>query len=277
MIVKTFISKNVVLEKLRESNVRIVDCRFQLGNPDMGQSQYVINHIPGAIYLHVEKQLSGVVTEHGGRHPLPHIDEFKRTLQEAGISNDTIVIAYDGGEGAFAARFWWLLKYVGHQNVFILDGGYTEWLASEYPVSEEIHTYPSANYDIHINDEMVVDVEAVRKAISDNVTLIDSRDESRYLGLVEPIDKRGGHIPTAINKVWTEGFNNGHFKDKAEQEARFAELKKDEPVIVYCGSGITAAPNYIALKEAGFTDVKLYAGSFSDWISYVENKIITRG
>ncbi|MGG0716782.1 sulfurtransferase [Robertmurraya massiliosenegalensis] len=273
---KTFISKDVLLGKLEDSHIRIVDCRFQLGNPDLGHSQYVKNHIPGAIYLHLEKQLSGVVTEHGGRHPIPNIDEFKQTLQKAGISNETMVIAYDEGEGSFAARFWWLLKYVGHQDVFILNGGYTEWLSSEYPISEEVPTYPSASYDIHIDDEMIADVEAVRKAISDNVTLIDSRDESRYLGLVEPIDKRGGHIPTAVNKVWTEGFKNGHFKDKAGQEARFSEFKKDEPVIVYCGSGITAAPNYIALKEAGFTNVKLYAGSFSDWISYPENKIITR-
>ncbi|GIN60816.1 thiosulfate sulfurtransferase [Robertmurraya siralis] len=272
---KAFISKETLLEKLEDRNIRIVDCRFQLGNPNAGLAQYQENHLPGAVYFHLEKQLSGPVAEHGGRHPLPNIEDFKNTLQGAGISNKTIVVAYDGGEGSFAGRLWWLLKYVGHQECYILDGGFTEWSASNFPVSNESSAYPQTGYDVYLNNDMVADMADVRRAIAENNSLIDSRDTNRYLGVVEPIDKKAGHIPTAINKVWTEGFTDGRFKAKAEQEARFAEFKKDEPIIVYCGSGITATPNYIALKEAGFTNVKLYAGSFSDWISYPENKIVT--
>lgn len=271
-----FISKDEVLGKLSNDNIRIVDCRFQLGNPTFGVKAYEEGHIPGAVYFHLEKDLSGEVAEHGGRHPLPEMGDFQQVLEEAGISNDTEVIAYDGGEGAFAARLWWLLKYVGHEKVHILDGGFKEWATANYPTTVETHTYPRANFNIHIQEEMLVSVEEVKQATIDEKTiLIDSRENRRYLGLEEPIDKKCGHIPTAINKVWMEAFENGRFKSPDGQAERFADLDKDQPMIVYCGSGVTATPNYIALKEAGFSDVKLYAGSFSDWISYTEHEVHT--
>lgn len=271
----TFISKEETIGKLNNEKVRIVDCRFQLGNPDMGQEQYKKGHIPGSVYFHLEQDLSGVISEHGGRHPLPKIEEFKRVLDEAGITNETTVIAYDGGEGAYASRLWWLLKYVGHEKVYIVDGGFKEWEASKYPIDCLVPEFPLSSYRIHIQDEMLVSVNEVKEAIHDEGTiLIDSRERKRYLGIEEPIDKKAGHIPTAINKVWTEGFNNGIFKTFNEQEERFKDLKKDQHVIVYCGSGITATPNYIALKDAGFLNVKLYAGSFSDWITYEENEVV---
>lgn len=269
-----FISKEEVLEQLSADNVRLVDCRFQLGNPSYGWEEYEKSHIPGAIYFHLEKELSGNVTEHGGRHPLPPIADFRNVLEEAGISNETVVIAYDGGEGAFAARLWWLLKYVGHDQVYILDGGMKAWEAANYSLSHEIPVYLRTIYNIEIQEDMLVSVNEVKQATLDkNTVLVDSRESRRYLGLEEPIDKKCGHIPTAINKVWTEGFQNGGFKAPAEQAERFRELQKDQPIIVYCGSGVTATPNYIALKEAGFSNVRLYAGSFSDWISYEENDV----
>lgn len=271
---KTFISKEELTALLNNDNVRIVDCRFQLGNPQFGESQYIESHIPGAVYFDLEKDLSAVVTKHGGRHPLPKVENFQKKLEQVGISNQTLVVAYDGGEGSYAARLWWLLKYVGHEEVFILDGGFKEWQESALPVSDEVPTNTPSTYRVELQDDMLATIEDVKQAVKErSVTLIDSRASNRYLGVEEPIDKKAGHIPKAINKDWVEGFQNGHFKTPSEQEERFQELSKDEPIIVYCGSGVTATPNYIALKEAGYTNIKLYAGSFSDWISYDENEI----
>jgi thiosulfate/3-mercaptopyruvate sulfurtransferase len=274
---KYVIEKEWLLNKLDDPNVRIADCRFKLGSPDEGRSLYALNHIPNAVYFDLEKDLSGQVKKHGGRHPLPKLDQLKHALEKAGISRETTVVAYDGGEGAFASRFWWLLRYLGHKEVFILNGGYKEWIGSEYPVNNEIPSFKSADFNIELQPEIFAPYEEV-KSLSENTdaaVLIDSREAKRYLGLEEPIDKKAGHIPGAINKVWLETYENGRFKEIAEQERRFAEIDKNKPVIVYCGSGVTAAPNFLALKEAGYSNVKLYAGSFSDWISYDENKIET--
>ncbi|MBT2690092.1 sulfurtransferase [Bacillus sp. ISL-47] len=274
---KYVIEKEWLLNKLNDSDVRIADCRFKLGSPKEGHSLYSLNHIPNAIYFDLEKDLSGKVKEHGGRHPLPDLEQLKHALEKAGISRETTVVAYDGGEGAFASRFWWLLRYLGHEKVYILNGGYKEWINGEYPVSNEIQSYEPAIFNIELQHDILAPYEEV-KSQSENyggAVLIDSREAKRYLGLEEPIDKKAGHIPGAINKVWLEAYENGRFHDIQDQEKRFAEIDKNKPVIVYCGSGVTAAPNFLALIEAGYSNVKLYAGSFSDWISYEDNEIET--
>lgn len=271
---QAFIDKEQVLELLKREDVRFVDCRFNLGNSDEGESLYKEGHISGAVYFDLERDLSSSVGEHGGRHPLPDLQSFQSLLERVGIGKNTTVIAYDGGEGAFAARCWWLLKYVGHEKVFILDGGYKEWLEIGYPVDIEPPEYKRAHFEVNVQSDTLASMEDVKRAIEakDHI-LIDSRAKERFLGLVEPIDKKAGHIPTACNYCWTEGFVNGKFKSPSEQKKRFASLDKNKPIIVYCGSGVTAAPNYIALKEAGFNKVKLYPGSFSDWISYNDNEV----
>ncbi|WHY32817.1 sulfurtransferase [Cytobacillus firmus] len=274
---KYLAEKEWVLSKLDDSNIRIADCRFKLGSPDEGRSLYDHSHIPHAVYLDLEKDLSGPVREHGGRHPLPDPAQLKKVLEKAGISRDTTVIAYDGGEGAFAARFWWLLRYLGHEKVFVLNGGYKEWAESDYPLTKEVPSMERADFKIDLQPDIIASCEEVKSVAGnqDSAVLIDSREEKRYLGQEEPIDKKAGHIPGAINKVWLEAYKNGRFKDTKEQENRFAGMDKNKPIIVYCGSGVTAAPNFLALKEAGYKHVKLYAGSFSDWISYDSNKIET--
>lgn len=274
---KYLAEKEWVLSKLDDSNIRIADCRFKLGSPDEGHSLYNHSHIPHAVYFDLEKDLSGPVREHGGRHPLPDPAQLKKVLEKAGISRDTTVIAYDGGEGAFAARFWWLLRYLGHEKVFVLNGGYKEWAESDYPLTKEVPSMERADFKIDLQPDILASYEEVKGVAvnQDSAVLIDSREEKRYLGQEEPIDKKAGHIPGAINKVWLEAYKNGRFKDTEEQENRFAGMDKNKPIIVYCGSGVTAAPNFLALKEAGYKDVKLYAGSFSDWISYDSNKIET--
>ncbi|WP_419393754.1 sulfurtransferase [Cytobacillus praedii] len=273
-----FVEKEWLLEHLEDKNIRIADCRYNLGASEEGYNSYVKDHIPGAVYFHLSKDLSGPVSAHGGRHPLPAIDDLQETFSLAGISEETTVIAYDGGEGSYAARLWWLLNYLGHEKVYILNGGYKAWKNAGYPTNETIPTYLKTEFKVHLNDDIFVSQEEVKTIVESknaDTVIIDSRENKRYLGIEEPIDKKAGHIPGAINKVWTEGFENGRIKSVEEQRKRFQEINRDKQVIVYCGSGVTATPNFIALKMAGYDKVKLYAGSFSDWISYEGNEVST--
>ncbi|MFO1444685.1 sulfurtransferase [Bacillus sp. Bva_UNVM-123] len=265
-------------DHLKDENIRIVDCRYNLGDSEEGNSLYLQDHIPGAVYFHLSKDLASPVSTHGGRHPLPELEQFKQTLQSAGIHKDTIVIAYDGGEGSYATRLWWLLNYVGHEKTFVLNGGYKAWKEACYPVNSEVPTYEVTEFELKKNEAIFASIEDVKKIVLDKnnkTILIDSRDKNRYLGIEEAIDKKAGHIPGAMNKVWTEGYENGYFKTSEQQEKRFTDIDKNKEIIVYCGSGVTATPNFMALKSAGYQRIKLYAGSFSDWISYDENEIET--
>lgn len=268
--------KEWLLGNLHKTNLIIVDCRFSLAEPQKGKQDYLQGHVPGAVFFDLEHDLSGMVVEHGGRHPLPNVNDLVAKLEIAGIANDTTVIAYDSGEGAYAARFWWLLQYLGHDQVYVLDGGFTEWLETNYPVSIDIPVYEKANFADNIHPELLATIEEVKDFVNsqpDNLILIDSREEKRYLGLEEPIDKKAGHIPGAINKPWMKGLKKRGYLPVNKQKQRFSDIDPDKQIIVYCGSGVTAVPNFLALKEAGFDKVKLYVGSFSDWISYEENKI----
>lgn len=272
----TTVEKAWLLEHVNDPMIRIVDCRYNLGSTEEGYHLYLQNHIPGAVYFHLGKDLSRPVSSHGGRHPLPDLEQFKITLQKAGISSDMTVIAYDGGEGSFASRLWWLLNYAGHEKVFVLNGGYKNWQDAGYPVDRKVPAFEESEFDINVNPKILASYEEVKKLVADKnneAILIDSRDKKRYLGNEEPIDKKAGHIPGAINKVWTDGYENGLFKSSQEQEKRFSDIAKDKEIIVYCGSGVTATPNFIALKSAGYNNVKLYAGSWSDWTSYEDNPI----
>ncbi|CAM4046761.1 sulfurtransferase [Mesobacillus thioparans] len=273
---QNYVDADWLKEHLDEKDLRVVDCRFKLGNPEEGRQQYEQSHIPGAVYFHLEKDLSGEVGEHGGRHPLPDLTVLKDRLETEGIGNETTIIAYDSHEGAFASRLWWIMKYIGHEKIYILNGGFTVWEQKGYPTDQTMPHFEKALYTISENEDMLASYEEVKDIAlngSGSAVLIDSRESRRYKGLEEPIDSIAGHIPTAINKPWMEGLENGAFKSREQQEKRFAELDRNQPVIVYCGSGVTATPNYIALKEAGFKNVKLYAGSYSDWVSYKENPV----
>ena len=270
------IEKEWLVEHLKNEEVIIIDCRFDLSQPELGRDQYNESHIPGAFYFDLKEQLSGPVSKHGGRHPLPELDSFKKEIEKVGIDNEKTVIAYDAGGGQYASRFWWLLKYIGHEKIYLLNEGFNGWSAANFPVTTKIPKAHPAKYEINIQKEMLASFEEVKEIVenaTDESVLIDSRASERYLGKVEPMDKIPGHIPGALNKVWDESLSEGSFKNEKEQEERFSEINKDEPVVVYCGSGVTATPNYIALKMAGYTDVKLYAGGYSDWVSYEGNAI----
>lgn len=270
------VNQEWLLEQLANKDVKIVDCRFSLSKPDEGERLYKESHIPGAYFFDLEKQLSAPVSKHGGRHPLPDIEQFRHEIEQAGIDNTKTVVAYDGGEGAFASRFWWLLTYIGHDKVYVLNGGFKSWVEAGYPTTKEVPKPEPANFKVSIRKEMLATYEEIKEIVANkkkSPILIDSREKARYLGKEEPIDKIPGHIPGAIHKFWAEGLENGFFKGSEEQKKRFAELDQKEPIIVYCGSGVTATPNYIALKIAGYQNVKLYAGSYSDWVSYSDNPV----
>lgn len=275
---KFTVDKEWLVEQLNNEQVKIIDCRFELGNPTKGQELYQKDHIPGAVYFDLEKQLSAPVTEHGGRHPIPDIHQFKRDLEKAGIDHTKTVVAYDAGEGQYASRLWWLLTYVGHENVFVLNEGFTGWTEAGYPTSQEVPTSKTTTFELNLQNDILATYEEVKEVVNQKKkgVLIDSREEKRYLGEIEPIDRVAGHIPGAIQKNWSDTLENRSFKSSEEQKQRFAELDPKEPIIVYCGSGVTATPNFIALKMAGYENVKLYAGSYSDWVSYEDNPV-TKG
>ncbi|MGE8077831.1 sulfurtransferase [Peribacillus loiseleuriae] len=268
-----------LMEVMKDEEIRIVDCRFKLSKPSYGRELYNKEHISGAVYFHLEEDMSGTVGTHDGRHPLPNLVEFKQKLEEAGIGDNTRVVAYDGGEGAFASRFVWMLSYVGHKQVQILNGGYFAWKREGGKVDGEVPHYNRQTFNVRTDSTILATYDEVKEYVNlqpKGVTLLDSREERRYLGIEEPIDKVAGHIPGAINKLWTDGIKGGSFLSAEKQRERFSELSNTQAVIVYCGSGVTAAPNFIALKEAGFEQVKLYVGSFSEWISYEVNEVVKK-
>ena len=274
------VEKEWLVKRMGNENFSIVDCRFDLSNKEYGKQQYNHGHLPNAIYFDLELDLSGEVKNHGGRHPLPDLEQFKLKLEKAGISNDSIVIVYDSGEGtfagAFAARFLWMMKYVGHEKVMILNGGYSKWVESGYPIESEIPTVTESTYTIHVQEKMLATYELVKDFTltrPKQTVLIDSREYKRYAGIEELVDRLPGHIPGAINEPFMEGLKDGCFVSKEEQEIRFKHLDRNKTLIVYCGSGVTASPNYVALKEAGYENVKLYVGSYSDWVSYEDNPV----
>jgi thiosulfate/3-mercaptopyruvate sulfurtransferase len=265
----------------QESNVdiKIIDCRFALGDPDLGRQQYQVGHIPGAHYLDLNRDLSSPVQVHGGRHPLPDDRVLGAKLAAMGINADTLVVAYDDSRFAFAARLWWLLRYYGHERVAILDGGYSNWVKAGYAVTTDLPEVAAlGNFQPQIQSEAIVDIDLVKALIASPAhILIDSREPDRYLGNSEPIDPIAGHIPSAVNYPW-QGVSTpeGFALSIEQQQQRWAAISPNvEPLaqplierIVYCGSGVTACVNLFSLHLAGIDSAKLYPGSWSDWISY---------
>ena len=268
-----------VLEHLHDPKVAIADCRFLLGQPNAGRKAYEAGHIPGALYWDLEQDLSGPAGKHGGRHPLPDLGVFAIKLGKAGIGNDTTVVAYDDQMGAMASRFWWLLTFLGHERVYVMDEGFTKWKEKGYPVTTEIAKPEPVAFHPNVRSEKLLSVGEVRERLGrPGTVLIDSREPRRYLGIEEPIDRVAGHIPGARNLFWKEVLDEqGRWLKSEALAEHFAAVApdKDGEVVVYCGSGVTACPNILALTEAGYTNVKLYGGSWSDWISYEENPVAT--
>ncbi|SFD90442.1 thiosulfate/3-mercaptopyruvate sulfurtransferase [Bacillus sp. OV194] len=274
--------KNIVTQEWLESHLSrselvICDCRYSLSDPEAGRKQYDSGHIPGSIYVDLEKDLSRSVTEHGGRHPLPSKKEMSQAFGRLGIDEKKTVIAYDDQGGSYAARLWWMLKLLGSKKVFILQEGFSAWERKGYPVTSENTVLQPMVFTPQESKWRTVSMEEVRLAsLKDGkeAIVVDSRDPERYKGKHEPIDKKAGHIPGAMNIPWLKNVSEGSkWLDSSELKCVHKGLKEKPEVIVYCGSGVTACANILGMDEAGIENVRLYPGSWSDWISYPENKI----
>ncbi|HEY9764336.1 MAG TPA: sulfurtransferase [Trichocoleus sp.] len=262
-------------EHLDDPKVVVVDCRFSLMEPEQGRQQYEVGHIPGAYYLDLNQDLSSPVQAHGGRHPLPNWEKFVQTLESIGVfstspTGPTLVVAYDDSRYAFASRLWWLLKYLGHDTVAVLNGGFQGWQRQGYPTSQEAPKPRAGQFIANPHPDWVVEIDYVRQHKDQpGVLLIDSREPARYRGEQEPIDPVAGSIPGAVNYFWqavSEG--EGQMKDPSSLEEHWSALEDADDVIVYCGSGVTACVNLLSHAIAGKPIGKLYVGGWSDWCSY---------
>ncbi|BBH23274.1 thiosulfate sulfurtransferase [Paenibacillus baekrokdamisoli] len=268
------ITASEAFQQLKDPNTVIADVRFVLGEPAAGYNAYLLGHIPGAVFFDLNTDLSGPKMIHGGGHPLPHPDLFADKLGQAGIDEHTNVIVYDDQGGSIASRLWWMLKYAGHERVRLLSGGFSEWEAAGYPVDAELPQRAAKRFVNRFNESLLAAMSEVKNGIGQaGRVLIDSRVPERYTGKDTSKYAKAGHIPGAINHYWEEGSPSGVFLGASHQRERFRDIPADQEIIVYCGAGVTACPNILALTEAGFKNVKLYIGSWSDWISYEGNPV----
>jgi thiosulfate/3-mercaptopyruvate sulfurtransferase len=250
--------------------IALIDCRFSLADPLLGQQQYKEGHIPGAYYLDLNQDLSSPVQSHGGRHPLPDSFVLASKLSRMGVTAETLVIAYDDSRFAFASRLWWLLKYMGHERIAVLDGGFAAYKALGLTTTSDIPAERAGAFIPQLKLDWVVDIHGVRQRQQQpNVKLIDSREGDRYRGEREPIDPVAGHIPGALNYPWQEVTDeSGKLRSPSELQHHWADVSDAEEIVVYCGSGVTACVNLLALAAADLPIGRLYAGSWSDWCSY---------
>lgn len=272
MAYRTLISADIVQQNLSNKQWRIVDCRFNLKDPGEGMALYQMQHIPQAVYAHLDHDLSSPVTANSGRHPLPAVEQFKQTLGNWGITNDVQVVVYDDAAGSYAARLWWMLRWLGHDSVAVLDGGFSSWKQQGLPVTADIPRFSSTTYIGKPNLEMLIDSDKLQERLAQSQSLlIDVRDPNRYQGIEEPIDKVAGHIPGSINIPWKINIaENGLFLPKAQLHDYYKKLLRNQPIentVLMCGSGVTACHSLLALEYIGISGARLYPGSWSEWIS----------
>lgn len=273
MAFTTLIDPETLQAHLEDPDWVVVDCRFSLSDPAYGWQAYQKAHIPTAVYAHLDEDLSGpMVPGRSGRHPLPNPDQLAQKLGAWGIGSCTQVVAYDDAGGAFAARLWWLLGWLGHDAVAVLDGGWPRWIGEGRPIREGVEQRPPCAFTPRLQPERVVTADDVKQRLHDPAwRLLDARAPERYQGVQEPIDPVAGHIPGAVNAPFSENLTSaGTFLSPERLRQRFAALLGGVPperTICYCGSGVTAAHNVLAMTHAGLPGARLYAGSWSEWIT----------
>jgi thiosulfate/3-mercaptopyruvate sulfurtransferase len=254
-------------------HLRVVDCRFDLGSPEAGRRAYLESHIPKARYADLNRVLSAPVDLSTGRHPLPQAEVFAERLRELGIGNDTQVVAYDDANSSFAARLWWMLRWLGHDAVAVLDGGFKAWIAAGGArETGEAAAAAAEQFTARVRAESVVSTGEVERALRDGTALlVDARAAERFAGTVEPIDPVAGHVPGAVNHPFSVNLAaDGRFLPEAELERRWRERLAGvapDKLIAMCGSGVTACHHLLSLEAAGLPGGRLYAGSWSEWIS----------
>ena len=262
------------LEKLRKSaDIRIIDCRFDLTDVHAGRRAYRQAHIPGAGFLDLNRDLAAPPEPDTGRHPLPDVVSISSTLSALGVDKNTRVVVYDSGNGAIAARAWWVLRWLGHDKTQLLDGGFTEWLARGLPTSSSREQFVTRKFIARVRDEMVITTEELKEMSigPGGATLVDARDPARFGGEFEPIDRVAGHVPGAINFPFPMSLTDkGMWRSRDELEARWRACLGDDTGaswLAMCGSGVTACHLAISAIQAGYREPRLYVGSWSEWIS----------
>ena len=275
----TLISCPDALQESRNPDTRFIDCRFDLMTPDRSEVLYQQDHLPNAIYAHLDRDLSSPITPTSGRHPLPSIELLSETFSRWGIDRETQVIVYDDNIGMFASRLWWLLRWLGHEKVAVLDGGYLQWKSKGLPLTSSLPQLDVASFTPHLQNGWIINSNEIPSQQQHGDLLVDARAPERYRGDVEPIDVIAGHIPGAVNYPLTENINEeGMFKDRIclrEQITAVIGTHGAPEVIHYCGSGVSACHNILAMEHAGLHGSKLYPGSWSEWTRDPQHPIAT--
>lgn len=268
---RTLISASTLAAQIDNPSFRIADCRFSLLDPAKGRRDYDKGHIPGAIYANLDEDLAAPANADTGRHPLPDADAFVASLRRWGISNESQVVVYDDASGGLAARLWWMLRWMGHRDVALLDGGFAAWQAAGLPVSQYEPTPKSGSFSGMPNDDMVISTAQVveRLAGDANFVLVDARDAARYRGEIEPIDPVPGHVPGAANLPFSANLDtDGRWLGVADLCSLWTGIAPSDAGrtwAVMCGSGVTACHLALSAELAGLSEPRLYAGSWSEW------------
>lgn len=271
MIHTALVSCQTLAEHLGDENWRIVDCRHQLSDVEFGTRAYAEGHLPGALFMHLDRDLSGPTNGRNGRHPLPDLAVLAGKLGRLGISRQTQVVVYDDVGGMMAGRLWWLLRWLGHDDVAVLDGGITQWIREGRPLSTGTAKLPATVFTPDVRDWVVTANDVLANLDVGTFCLIDARGPDRFRGENETLDPVGGHIPGARNRFFRDNLDaEGLFRPAAELRREFLGLLAGvDPaqVVMQCGSGVTACHNLLAMEIAGLHGAKLYAGSWSEWCS----------
>lgn len=266
--------------RLENAQLLIVDCRFDLADPDAGAAEYRNSHVPGAVYAHLDEQLSDHRQTGLGRHPLPTAEMFSATLSAWGVRPEVHVVCLDQGSSAMAARLWWLLRCSGHAEASVLDGGMAAWSRLGLPVTTELPTRQWSQCELRFDTRQVVDFAEVEVArVAADRLLIDARAAERFVGKEEPIDPVAGHVPGAVNRPFQKNLDaSGRFKAADQLHAEFSTLlagRDPRRAIHMCGSGVTACHNLFAMEQAGLGGSRLFAASWSGWISDPRRPVAT--
>lgn len=257
-----------LLSELDPRDYRIIDCRFSLLDAEYGQQAYTQDHIPNAIYANLNQDLSSqVIKGTTGRHPLPEPSEFESTLRKWGINNNQLVVLYDDDVGSYAARAWWMFRWLGHDQVSVLKGGYKAWKKSGQNISQQV---PVVEPSLFKREDALTKQISADALVNYQNDIVDARDPRRFSGEVEPIDPVAGHIPGAQCMPFMLNVDDeGEFKSTSDLRRQFEEfgISNSDDLVCYCGSGVTATHNILCLVHAGFPEPILYAGSWSEWIT----------
>ncbi|HSF17485.1 MAG TPA: sulfurtransferase [Vicinamibacteria bacterium] len=269
------IAANQLLAHSHDTDWATIDCRFYLAEPHRGEREYLLGHIPGAVYAHLDRDLSAPPSGTNGRHPLPSIVKMTDRFSQWGIDEAVRVIVYDTAGGQIAARLWWMLRFLGHDAVSVLDGGLAAYEASGGPLARNHERRSPRRFEPRVREAMRIDVDALRKTL-ENHLLLDARAPERFRGDAEPLDPVAGHIPGARNLPSSTNLDErGRFLPEQELRKRFSAVIEGggDSVVSYCGSGVTACHNLLAMEIAGLTGAKLYPGSWSEWCADRERPI----